>query len=316
MRINLRDQDKRHRSQRKRSRTYQYETAFAQSQLRSGPARRRRRQPRPTPQLASPQAMALSPARPRIRWRPILRRLPVAMLLAACIGAIVYISTAEEFFVYAKDTQILGVRHLDVASIYQVAGVDEQNIFWLHPQQIAERIRQVDGVKEVRVRCDLLPAQVTIEVEEREPVVMWRALTQQQDWWLDEEGVVLPYHGDLQSPDMLFVVDSSERHLQVGSRLTPEGIVRSVQQLAAALPETRVFFYEADRGLSFIQRAEGGEWPVYIGSSQDLARKIQILQALAEHLTARGIRPSYVDVRWASHPAYGQPGGAPVTGDQ
>jgi len=92
--------------------------------------------------------------------------------------------------------------------------------------------------------------------------------------------------------------------------------VRSVQRLAAALPKTRIFFYQADRGLSYTQRVEGGEWPVYVGTSEDLAAKIQILQALFDYFAAHGLHPGYVDVRWASHPAYGQPAGGPATGGQ
>jgi cell division septal protein FtsQ len=242
--------------------------------------------------------------------------LPVALFLAGLIAAIVYTSTAEEFFVYKDDAQIVGARHLDASTIYQIAGVDEQNIFWIQPHQVAARIRQLDGVKGAQVRCDLLPARVIIGIEEREPVVMWRALTQERDWWLDEEGVVLPFHGDPESPGMIFVVDSSERHLQVAGRIEPGGIVQSVPQLAAALPETRIFFYDADRGLSFTQVVDGGQWPVYVGTSEDLARKIQILHALTDYFAARGLRPRYVDVRWASHPVYGQAASAPTAGGQ
>jgi cell division septal protein FtsQ len=230
------------------------------------------------------------------------------MLLLGLIGVLVYTSTAAEFFVYQADIQ--GVNHLVTSDIYQAAGVHEQNIFWVQPEKVAGRIAQLEGVKGVRVQCDLLPAQVTIEVEEREPVVLWRALGQEQDWWLDEEGVILPYHGDPNAAGTIFVVDSSERHLQVGDRVEPEEIVRSVQELAAALSSTHIFFYDAERGLSFSQRVGEGEWPVYVGTSQDLARKIQVLQALTDHFARQQIRPRYVDVRWADYALYGRPAGA------
>ena len=143
-----------------------------------------------------------------------------------------------------------------------------------------------------------------IEVEERIPVVMWRIRDGGGDWWLDEEGVVLPYHGVL--TDTVFVVDSSERVLQEGQRITPDDVVKSVQQLASGLPEVNVFYYHADQGLSFQQQTPRGYWPVYVGDSQDLERKILVLQALTEQLLADKIRPRYVDVRWADHPVYGR----------
>jgi hypothetical protein len=234
----------------------------------------------------------------------VLARLPAFLILMALLGLIVYAAMDQTFYVY--EAQILGARHLEAQTIYDEAQVDEHSIFWIQPQEVAERIVQLDGVKAVRVQCNL-PAALTIEIEEREPVVMWRARSQYTDWWLDEEGVVLPYHGDPNSPDMLFVVDSSPRSLQVGDYVTPEGIVQSVLRLASTLPSARVFFYEEGRGLYFTQGLGEGEWPVYVGTSQDLSRKIQVVQTLTDYLVANDVHPRYVDVRWPEHPVYGKP---------
>jgi hypothetical protein len=233
----------------------------------------------------------------------------VVLLLAGLIALVVYASTDYKFFVY--EAQISGVRHLEAKTIYRAAEVDEQNIFWIRPERVAERIAQLDGVAAVRVRC-ALPAQVSIEVTEREPVLMWRALNQGHDWWLDGEGVVLPYDGDLEHT--IFVVDSSERSLDVGDRIEPKGIVHSVQQLAEALPGTTLFFYDAERGLSFRQEVNGGQWPVYVGSSEDLPHKIQAMQTLTDYLGRQNLQPTYVDVRWAAHPVFHVPVGADTGG--
>jgi hypothetical protein len=237
------------------------------------------------------------------RWRVAsLKLLVVAALLG--LGSLVsYASVDAKFFVY--EGRIIGARHSDAVEIYRAAGVHEQSIFWLDPQQVAKRVIQLDGIKSVRVRFEL-PSRVIIEVEEREPAVMWRAGLQQRDWWLDSEGVVLPYHGDVNAPNTVFVVDSSDRELRVGDRIEPAGMAQSVLRLAKAVPGIRVFFYEPDRGLSFTQRVADTEWPVYVGTSRDLARKIQVMQALTTHLQENDVRPRYVDVRWADHPVYGK----------
>jgi hypothetical protein len=233
-----------------------------------------------------------------------VRRLPVLLLLAVLVGGIVYASVDARFFVY--EAAIRGATHLPATTIYQAAGVHEQNIFWINPQDVARRILALEGIKAVTVSCDL-PARVSIEVEERQPVILWRTQSQQHDWWVDTEGRILPYHGDVDSPDTVFVLDSSERNLDVGHTIEPQGLARSVLQLAEALPDVQVFYYQADRGLSFSQQGAAGSWPVYVGSSEDLARKIQVMLALASYLEANGIRPRYVDVRWADHPVYGRP---------
>lgn len=249
-----------------------------------------------------------------IRWQTARWRLLALVLLAALIAVLVYIFYDFSFFIYRDQTQIEGARFLQADEIFAAAGVNEQNVFWIDPAKVAGRVVALDGIKAARVRCELLPALVTIEVEEREPVVMWRAMSQEQDLWLDEAGVVLPYHGDVNSPDMVFVVDYGERHLKVGDRIEPEGIVQSVLQLAAALPGEQVYYYEPDRGLYFSHQVSTGEWPVYVGTSDDLARKIQVVQGLTEYLVEHNIRPRYVDVRWAEHPVYGKPEGAALVG--
>jgi hypothetical protein len=240
----------------------------------------------------------------RIRWRSLWIRGPAFLILFALGGLVFYGSWDARFFVYGA--KIVGNRHIETKVIYAAAEVDEQNVFWIQPEKVAERIAALPGIKSVRVRCGL-PALVSIQVEEREPAVMWRTSAQARDWWLDDEGVVLPYHGDEQSPDAVFVVDSSDRQLQEGGRIEPAQIVLWAQQLARALPGARTLFYQAERGLSFTQEADGYQWPVYVGDGEDLEHKIQAVEMLNSYLAANDIHPSYLDVRWPDLPVYGKP---------
>lgn len=237
--------------------------------------------------------------------RAIVRRLPALVLLAVLVGGIVYTSVDARFFVY--EAEIHGALHIAPETVYESARVHQQNIFWIDPQEVARRVVALEGIKVVRVACEL-PGRVSIEVEERQPAILWRTESQGKDWWLDAEGRVLPYHGDAASPDTVFVVDASERDLDVGQTVEPLGIARSVMQLAEALPDAQLFYYQADRGLSFTQQSATGSWPVYVGSGEDLPRKIHVMLALSSYLEASNIRPLYIDVRWADHPVYGRPG--------
>jgi hypothetical protein len=217
------------------------------------------------------------------------------------VGTIAYASTSERFFV--RGVQVVGAQHLDPEVISKAAGAIEQSVFWLDPRGVADRIIQLPGIKAVHVQCSL-PSQVIIKVQEREPVVLWRAESQGRDWWLDEDGVVLAYHGDPEAASTVFVIDSSERDLQVGDRIDPRGLVQSVRRLADALPGTKYFYYQEDRGLSFLHQADGAQWPVYVGSSDDLARKILSMEVVTDHLNKKKTTPRYVDVRWADRPVY------------
>lgn len=305
MRINLVDPDKRKRKRRKgRKKTHAYDTAISQPQIQPRRVRAHR-----------PSRVQEEPARPKleISWRRLVSKLPIFLVLAGLIGVIGYTSMSEEFFVYSAE--IGGTQHLDAQEIYEAAGVHEQNIFWIRPDDVADRISQIHGIKSVRVQVRL-PARVIIEVEERQPAMVWRVKVQSKDWWLDEEGVVLPYGGDAHAPGVIFVVDESDRFLEEGDRVDPEDIVVSVKQLAEALPQAEFFAYEGERGLSFDLRTQRGHWPVYVGTSDDLTRKIQVVQALDAYLAQRNIVPHHFDVRRADHPVYGKPAGSASGGNQ
>jgi hypothetical protein len=316
VRINLVDQDRdrRRRRQRRKSRTFETVIAVPRTRDRQQPQRRSTspRQRRARSSSRTDPAGAASPraARRRIPWRAVVARFPVLLILAGLIALVVYVSAAEAFFVY--EAEIVGARYTDPGAIYEAAGVYEQHIFWIDPGAVAEQVRGIQGIKAVTVSCSL-PARVTIEVEEREPTVMWRALSQEWDWWLDQEGVVLPYHGSVDSPNTVFVVDSSARHLQEGDHIEPDGIVQSVLQLASALPDTRIFFYQSERGLSFAHSGDEGDWPVFVGDSEDLPRKIQAVQMVTDYLVEHNIQARYIDVRWADYPIYGKPLGESET---
>lgn len=305
-----------HRKKRRAARTFDSAVALPRVPARRGERTARQRsgtaEPRSVEKQArarrqqqrrDPESAAQRQAR-RATVRAWVRRFPGLLLLAALVGGIVYASVDARFFVY--EAAVRGAQHLPATTIYETAGVHEQNIFWIDPQDVARRIIALEGIKAVQVSCDL-PARVVIEIEERQPVILWRAQSQERDWWVDAEGRILPYHGDVNSPDTVFVLDSSERRLDVGQTVEPQGIARSVLQLAEALPEVKVFYYQADRGLSFIQQGEMGSWPVYVGGSEDLARKIQVMLTLTSYLQGNRVRPRYVDVRWADHPVYGRP---------
>ncbi len=305
MRIPLNKQQGKARRRRRRT----FDSEIAQPSLR---ARRKIKARTVVPQRpkghveppAEPGTPGTQPAGQRpSRRRMVLTRFPAAIVLVSLIALFIYVSAAQQFYVFRAE--VVGSHHVESDTIYQASGIHEQNILWIRPNKAAEAVVHLNGIRAARVRCRL-PARVTIEVTERQPTVLWRAEAQGSDLWLDEEGVVLPYHGVVS--DTVFVVDSSERLLNVGDRVEPEGIVPSVKQLASSLPEVSLFYYQPDRGLSFMQETAYGSWPVYVGDSSDLARKIQILQSLTDYFVEHKMRPTYVDVRWADYPVFGKPG--------
>jgi hypothetical protein len=308
VRIPLDKSQGKRQSRRRRGRRRTFETDIARPSLQ--PRRRVNRPREPErdgaepPRHTEPQATHGQPTeRQHGEWQTVVARLPAALLLGGLIALIFYVSVAEQFFIY--DAKIIGSHHIDRDKIYQAAGVHEQNIFWVRPERVSDAVTSLVGIRSAQVHCSL-PAELTITVTERKPVVLWRSETQAGDLWLDEEGIVLPYPGVIS--ETVFVLGSSERDLSEGDRLEPDGIVPSVQQIAASLPEVKLFEYDQDHGLSFTQTTPHGSWPVYLGDSKDIERKVQIVRALTDYFNAEKTSPAYIDVRWAEYPVYGKAG--------
>jgi cell division septal protein FtsQ len=255
---------------------------------------RRRRSVRRTyeSQVRSPK-LKVSSVKVRQAWRATRVRLLGAALLAALLALLGHLFFSYDFYVY--EATIVGNHWLSYDAIYPASGVDTLNVFWISPRKAAAAIEALPGIREASVQASL-PANVRIRVQEREPLLIWR--TSAGDLWLDSEAVALPYGAD--PAGATFVVDSSGQAYQPNDRVNPT-VVTSVQMLQAAFPDARIYYYQAHEGLSF-QSPEG--WPIQIGTSQDIARKVAVLQALRTKLQEQGIEPYYIDLRLVDHPVY------------
>jgi cell division septal protein FtsQ len=255
---------------------------------------RRRRAVRRTyeTQVRSPK-LKVSKAKVRRAWRATRVRLLGAIVLMALLALLGYLFFSYNFYVY--EATIVGNRYLRYDTVYAASGVDTLNVFWISPRRAEAAIEALPGIREASVHVRL-PAKVHIRVQEREPLLIWR--TSAGDLWLDSDAVALPYGVD---PDgATFVVDSSGQAYQPNDRVNP-AVVTSIQTLQATFPDVHIYYYQAHEGLSF-HSPEG--WPVQIGTSQDIARKVAVLQALRTKLREQGVEPYYIDLRLVDHPVY------------
>jgi cell division septal protein FtsQ len=253
-------------------------------------------------QARSPK-LKVSKTKVRQAWRASRVRLLGAVLLAALLALLGYLFFSYRFYVY--EATIEGNYWLSYDAIYAASGVDTLNVFWISPRRVAAAVEALPGIREVSVHVSL-PAKVRLRVQEREPLLIWRTST--GDLWLDSEAVALPYGDD--PTGATFVVDSSGQAYQPNDRVNPT-VVTSVQAVQAAFPDVRIYYYTAHQGLSF-HSPEG--WPIQIGTSQDIARKVAVLQALRAKLREQGIEPYYIDVRLVDHPVYAVADQAAPTG--
>ncbi len=238
-------------------------------------------------------------AKPNVRLapRPLvgLWQVKKGTLLSVLLLAVLTLLTSQFFTTYrfyVYEAEVQGNQFVDQIEIYDASGMDEWNIFWIKPKQVEAAISKLPGIKEARVICRL-PNRVRIEVVERQVQIVWQR--DEERYWVDSQGIVLPSEGELEG--VLLIQDSTTGPLEVGDRIDPE-VITSALGLWQVLP-TAALQYSENKGFSFDQWG----YPIYFGTG-DVAEKMAILDALLRDLSSEGIQPAYVDLRFKESPCY------------
>ena len=245
------------------------------------------------------EATVSAPAR-RINWQPVaaLWEKHGGIILSVMLLAIVawcgfsFFGT-DDFYIYGVAVQ--GNMAVPVKEIFQASELDGQSVFWVNPERVAEAVARLPNIKSAEVVCRL-PAQVTVQVVERQAQIVWQ--WREQQFWVDTHGVVLQPRGTLS--DALLIKDNSPAPPHPGGRVNAEAVI-GAQQLHELWPELRTVIFDPDLGLIFKSKEE---WPVYLGVGDDMALKLAIWEALAADLREQGIWPAHIDLRYPQQPVY------------
>lgn len=218
----------------------------------------------------------------------------LGVLLLLVLGWLTYqLFAVETFYVY--EATVVGNQLVPAEEIYQNSGLEGMSIFWINPAQIEATLASLPNIKEARVHCEL-PNQVTVNVVERQPQVVWQQ--GEKRYWIDAEGNVLSARGDL--PEATVIVDLGERPVQPGDRVDPQ-VIAGAQKLRSLLPEVTAVQYASHTGIS-LQSEQG--WPIYLGQGEDMEQKVAIMKAMLQEIAAKDIHPQFIDLRFKGSPYY------------
>jgi len=245
------------------------------------------------------EATASAPGR-RVNWEPLAafwRKqggvvLSVLLLAATAWASFTFFGT-DGFYVYAATIE--GNLAVPDEEIFAASGLDGLSVFWVNPERIAGAVARLPDIRLAEVSCHL-PAQVTVRVVERQARVVWQ--WQDQQFWVDDHGVVLTPRGTL--PEAVIVRDTGTAPPRLGGRVDAQAVV-AAQQLRDLRPRLGAVTYQPDRGL--VLESAGG-WAIYLGVGDDMALKLAILDALEKDLRRQGVRPAYIDLRYPERPTY------------
>lgn len=207
------------------------------------------------------------------------------LLLAAVAAALYWLYTSESFYIYRENVRFEGAQYLSDDELFAACDIDSWSIFWLDPEKIEEQVMAHPYVTaaDAKIRW---PGQIEISVQEVRPVALWA--TEQQEYWLLEDGVALtPRELDIQ-PAMRIIDPSAEARIAnvEGTLQIDKRILTSAMILSYRLSIVSEFWYNSRYGLNF-SLPHTQAW-VHWGDGYNFEEKWTVLQSIKPQLEAAG----------------------------
>jgi hypothetical protein len=223
-------------------------------------------------------------------------------LMALVLAAALYFAWNSPMF-QVETPKVSGLQRLTETDIDLVLGITGQPVFTLYPpelrQQLAEAFPELSHI-DVKIA---LPAEVVVEVVEREPVLVWSE--DGKEVWLDAEGIAFTPRGE--APE-LPVVEGKRPAVpqQAGgeqSTLYAEpALVTAALKMGGHAPEGTSIAYSEQHGLGW-QDYRG--WQVYFGTDlEQIDMKLQVYEAVVDNLDRRDIHPELISLEHLHAPYY------------
>lgn len=262
--------------------------SHAQQDFLSKPARRRRRPAtrQQRQEQGRPLGVRSQSQQPRKSLpRPHRARIVALVLLIGLVSLVIFLFTDASF--YVETATVNGLQYASAEEVYRQAAIDQYSIFWVNPREAAQRIEALPYVKRAAV-YPALPNQVRIEIEEREPVVVWKVGG--QEYWVDSEGIPMPVARPLDNLPSLWDLDGST----VANGQLDRQLIASLRQVKQQVPEVTDFGYDSSNGLQF--RLPSGTF-VYLGMPEGMAQRVASLLVLHQSLASQGQAPAEINWR-------------------
>lgn len=252
--------------------------------------------------LGVPGAEIRLPSLPRIQagWR-----LLSAILSLALFAFLYLLWTAPVFRITTVNIQ--GLQRISAKEVSIELDIQDHPIFTVDPQTLRKQlITQFPEFRHVEVSLHF-PNKVTIQVEERKPIFVWK----QDDRTLlvDAEGVAFPLRNENATLPKLVIEASnvptpvpSELQNEQPESMLPIELVSGILSISALVPEGAVLFYDGERGLGW--RDPRG-WTVYVGASKDLGLKMRIYELIVKKIIKKEEqKPVLISIEYVHAPYY------------
>lgn len=264
-------------------------------------------------------ADVLLPAFPKLRlgWRWISG---AAFILSLVV--VISFSGLNAFTVSAIGLE--GAERLSSEEILSKVNIVGDSIIIIKPEEIKAAIEaSFPSLSSVNVSIGL-PASVSIQVSERQPLILWQM--ESTSYWIDAEGLLFTPRGeanvlmtvigadyppqapkaeDVEEEDEAEAEEELDQSSTAGTsaviQTTPEFIL-GILSLQAYVPEGSTLQYDPEFGLGW-QDPQG--WMVYFGKDiSEIDLKLAEYQAIVERLNAQNITPALISLEFIDAPFY------------
>lgn len=254
--------------------------------------RRAARQQRETGQMREPALLRTPASGPEAAPRAPLQqvnernwgiswRLFSGLIAASLIVVLAIFFSSDAFFV--RTIGVNGAETMTPNEVFALADVAGEHIFWIDPAVVRENLLRSPSLADARVTVGWSSPLVTIDVQERQPALIWDQAGVQV--WVDVAGRVMRLRDESRAL-MRVVVDDLSQGPAAGE--VDQKVVNSAIQLGALLPDVRSLRYHPTNGLGF---TDPRGWTAWMGVGNDMDQKVQVYEALIGDLQDRGITP-------------------------
>jgi len=222
-------------------------------------------------------------------------RMLSAVTVASLVVVLLMFIQSDAF--YVRQIEVGGLVHLTAEEVFMLSGVANIHLFWVDPAEVRAQVLRSPSVADAEVRVGWPPHLIQIEIQEREPALIWEQAGVRT--WIDVRGRVMQQRVD--RTDLLrVVVEGSDAPLGTDV-VIPQDVVDAALQIRALRPDLEALIYDAVEGLGF-QDPQG--WRTWLGTGTNMAAKLNVYNAIVADLTARGIYPEFIDVGDVDAPYY------------